>query len=564
MAELPSSWPLPAPAWDTPRRAPAARACKWWLPSLSDYFFVAVLVWLFAAGSGGWAGLLSDADAGWHIRTGEYILDHAAVPRTDLFSFSKPGEPWYAWEWLSDVCMAGLHRLGGLKAIVLAAGLLIAATFTLLLRHLFWRGANTFAALLVVLLAAGASSVHYLARPHVITLLFVALSMWLLDRDRRAPSPWVWSLVPLAALWTNLHGGFLVLLVCVALMAAGTAAEALMERDPSRWPLVLRYTLLAGACSLATLANPYGVELHVHIASYLRSDWIREVVQEFQSPSFRNENLMQFELLLFLGIVCVGFLLARHRVVEALWILFWGHQALGSARHVPIFAMIAAPVVACELTRLWNHWSASASRRSLLGILSALAADSASGFRRGSLWAPLVAVILIALNPAAQWPLDFPPQRFPISMVSRHAGTLKNGRVFTPDQWADYLIYRFYPTQRVFFDGRSDFYGPAIGNQYLHLSQGRYDWEVILSRNEFNVVLSPVEWPLSSLLKREAGWRLVEDDGKSILFVRRSGTGKEDSGPPLPRRVAAIRSRSDSLMKAGDPAERVRGDLKSL
>jgi hypothetical protein len=564
MAELPSAWPLPAPAMEKLRRAPAALAFKWWLPSLSDFFFIAVLVWLFAAGSGGWAGLLGDADAGWHIRTGEYILDHAAVPKTDLFSFSKPGQPWYAWEWLSEVCMAALHRLWGLQAIVLAAGVLIAATSTLLLRHLFWRGANTFAALPVVLLAAGASSIHYLARPHLITLLFVALSMWLLDRDRRAPSPWVWSLVPLAALWTNLHGGFLALLASVALLAVGTAAEALLEKDPSRWHLTFRYTLLAGACSLATLANPYGVELHVHVAGYLRSDWIREMVQEFQSPSFRNENLLQFELLLFLGIICVGFLLARRRVVEALWILFWGHQALGSARHVPIFAIVAAPVIACELTRLWDLWSASASRRSLLGILAALATDSASGFRRGSLWAPLAAVVLIVLNPAAKWPVDFPSQRFPISMVSRHAGLLKSGRVFTSDQWADYLIYRFYPTQRVFFDGRSDFYGPTIGNQYLHLSQGRYDWDAILGRNGFNVVLSPVEWPLSSLLKRKADWRLVEDDGKAILFERRAGTGTKAPGPEVPRRVAAVLSHPDGLMKAGEPAEREKGDSRSL
>ncbi|HSP70568.1 MAG TPA: hypothetical protein VLN48_22735 [Bryobacteraceae bacterium] len=69
------------------------------IPSLSDLFFLAVLVWLFmSSGSAGWQGLLADADVGWHIRTGEYILDHHAVPRVDLYSFSKPGAPWYAWE----------------------------------------------------------------------------------------------------------------------------------------------------------------------------------------------------------------------------------------------------------------------------------------------------------------------------------------------------------------------------------------------------------------------------------------------------------------------------------
>src|SRR5437868_7044599 len=82
------------------------------IPSLSDLFFLAILVWLFlSSGSSGWQGLLADADAGWHIRTGEYILDHHAVPHVDLYSFSKPDAAWYAWEWLTDVIYGGLHRM---------------------------------------------------------------------------------------------------------------------------------------------------------------------------------------------------------------------------------------------------------------------------------------------------------------------------------------------------------------------------------------------------------------------------------------------------------------------
>src|SRR4051794_22006762 len=72
------------------------------VPSLSDLYFLAILVWLFVSGGGqGWSGLLADADVGWHIRTGDYILDHGSVPHQDLYSFSKTGAPWYAWEWLS-------------------------------------------------------------------------------------------------------------------------------------------------------------------------------------------------------------------------------------------------------------------------------------------------------------------------------------------------------------------------------------------------------------------------------------------------------------------------------
>src|SRR5271156_5570927 len=92
------------------------RWARWLIPSLSDLFFLAILIWLFmSSGSAGWQGLLVDGDVGWHIRTGQYILDHHAVPRHDLYSFSKPDAPWYAWEWLTDVIDGSLHRLAGVK-----------------------------------------------------------------------------------------------------------------------------------------------------------------------------------------------------------------------------------------------------------------------------------------------------------------------------------------------------------------------------------------------------------------------------------------------------------------
>ena len=113
---------LPAPAIPTPvdsawRRALRHPGLRFLTPSLSDCFFIAVLVWLFLAGPSGWKSLLMDGDTGWHIRTGEYILDHGSVPHQDLFSYSKVGQPWYAWEWLCDVLYAILFRAAGLKAV---------------------------------------------------------------------------------------------------------------------------------------------------------------------------------------------------------------------------------------------------------------------------------------------------------------------------------------------------------------------------------------------------------------------------------------------------------------
>jgi len=150
-------------------------------------------------------------------------------------------------------------------------------------------------------------------------------------------------LVPLTVVWTNLHGGFLALIALLGLLVVGTAIEALWTWQ---WKPVLRYVGLGVACAAASLVNPYGWQLHVHIAAYLRNDWIKDAIQEFQSPIFRSESMLQFEILLFLGLAVTFPLLSRRQVTPALWILFWAHSALTSVRHAPVYVAVAAPLIA--------------------------------------------------------------------------------------------------------------------------------------------------------------------------------------------------------------------------
>jgi hypothetical protein len=226
------------------------------IPSLSDCLFLAILLWVFAAGSG-WSVLLADGDTGWHIRTGEYILDTRSVPVHDLFSFSKAGQPWFAWEWLSDVIFALLYRAWGLKGVVAFTGLVLSFSSALLYRYMMWRGANLLAALGATLLAAGASTVHYLARPHIFTLLGLTAAVWVLERDRHRPGRAVWWLVPMTAVWTNLHGGFLAWIACLGLVAAGSLWQAALvpHGSPQRFYAARRYAGLAAACALATFGG---------------------------------------------------------------------------------------------------------------------------------------------------------------------------------------------------------------------------------------------------------------------------------------------------------------------
>ena len=333
------------------------------IPSFSDCFFIVLVVWLFLWVPHGWDSLLGDADVGWHIRTGEWILDHHTVPTQDLFSYTKPNAPWFAWEWLSDVTFALLFRAAGLKAIVLLAGLVIGLYTTLVLRHAFWRGANALVALPLVLLGVGSSMMHFLARPHVFTLLFLAVAMWILDSDRKRNTRRVWLLIPLCVLWVNVHGGFFIFLACLGLLVLGSAVERWRSWTP--WGEVRRYSLLLAGCGAASLINPYGIHLHQHVVEYLRSGWIRSVIQEFRAPTFRSEDQFQLELILIGGLLMAGLLLRKGRITEALWIVFLAHAALTSLRHAPLFAVVAIPLLAEEISSLWTGRVVRMPRQSL-------------------------------------------------------------------------------------------------------------------------------------------------------------------------------------------------------
>jgi hypothetical protein len=495
------------------------------LPSFSDCLFLAVLIWLFASGSGGWYGLLASGDTGFHIRTGEWVLENGRAPAIDLFSFSKQGEAWFAWEWLSDVLFALLYRVAGFKGLLLLSAVVLSGYGTILFRYMIWRRATPFAALVVTLMGFGASMIHFLARPHIFTLLGLTIALWMLDADRRKESRLIWLLVPVTALWANLHGGFLSLVACLALLTVGSLAEAIAANRLDHRALDLhaskRYGLLTLLCSAASLLTPYGWHLHRHVLTFMQSDWVRNSYQEFQSPSFRSESALQFEALLFLGLIVVLWLIQKREITAALWIIFWGHNALASARHIPIFMLVAGPWVALGLTALWESCLKDAAKNSVRSILADVSKDLARGCSRSSLWIPLTIVVFIFL-PASmiRWPEDFPAIKFPVEMGAKHEARLISRRVLTMDQWANYLIYRYYPRHRVFIDGRGDFYGEEIGRHYLDLMNARPGYPAMLDRYKFEAVLAPKSWALVALLRQDSQWKLVDEDGLAVLFEK--------------------------------------------
>src|SRR5580704_1873427 len=374
------------------------------IPSLSDLAFLTPILVLFWCTSGvGW--LLTDTDTGWHIRTGEWILKNGRVPATDLFSFTKAGQPWFAWEWLSDVLMAVVHGHSGLAGIVLVSLLVVGATSVCVYRNTLDGSGNRVVAIALTGLAMAASTIHWLARPHLVTPLFAVVFCWVLSRvERRANNEGRLSVLPaLTILWVNLHGGFFVGIVLLITYAMGATGEELAHGTRrSAWIRAQKYLLTAGACGVASLMNPYGYRLHVHVAQYLGASFYFERISEFQSVDFHSFTAAYFESLLVLAIAAAAWHLGTGRLIQVLLLLSWSHLALFSVRNIPIFAVVSAPGIGLAL-RGWLRLVDSRWPLDWRGKLSAGLSEVETGLgviasaRNRSRWhlAPCVAVLAL-------------------------------------------------------------------------------------------------------------------------------------------------------------------------
>lgn len=492
---------------------PRARALKSWLsPSLCDMFFLAVIGWSFMTSGTGWSRLLWDGDTAIHIAIGDWILDHGKIPTADPFSFTRPGAPWIPYEWGSEVLFAQLNHAFGLKGIVFVCGVAIAALIVALLRTMMIAGADVLLSVVTALLASNALLIHYHARPHLFTLLFLAITAGIITRDRIQHTRWICLLPPLTAVWVNLHPGFTILFAYLGVLVIGSLLEG------SR-PAAVRYAWLTAACAAATLANPFGFKLHLDVLSFLRGNGTTEFIQEFQAPTFRTQPQLFYMGFLLAGLALCGLYLRRTRFVEPLLLIGTAYASLISVRHSTVFVVLAAPMIAAELSFYWQAWVARQPRSSTARILDGLSSEKRAAFSRNSVWllAGLAAIFL--WTPHEMWPSAFDTKMFPVELASRHP-ELATARLFTPDQWADYLLYANYPHQKVFYDDRA-FYGEKMYRSVNGLLTGQSGWSTTLDRYQADRVLIQSGSLLSTRLRESSTWAVIDQDSTAELFARR-------------------------------------------
>jgi hypothetical protein len=501
------------------------------LPSLTDLAFLMPIVFLFVRLTGA-QFLLGDGDTGWHIRTGEWIMANGRVPEHDVFSFTKAGQTWYAWEWLSDVLFAWLYHHGGLAIVVVFGIFLISLTMALLFRLVLRHCNNPLIAIGCTCLACAASTIHWLARPHLFTMFFVVILLAVLDRAREGRTRLLLVLPPMMVLWTNLHGGFFVGLVVIGAYAAGEVALVLFSPDQEERSQAIRlaewYVLTALGCAAATFLNPYTYHLHSHIIQFFSEPYHFQNINEYQSINFHGGAAPYLEGMLFLGVISAVWLLRHRNFTPLILAVGWGHLALFSARNIPLFAIIAAPIAAQGLDEMLSSLHEIKTAAWIQRLVSWLK-DAASDFgETDRLWRlhltsafAIVVLALLITSPNATGKLkpEYDPARYP----SKALAVLRanpEARVFADDEWGDYLIYNLSPGgHKVFVDGRDDFYGQKFEEKYMGFMNVKYDWEQYLRQYRIDTVLLSTTSPLATVIKESRHWRTVYDDSVAIVFT---------------------------------------------
>ncbi len=480
------------------------------LPRLAELLFAVLLFGLMSVAP---RMLNQDGDTGRHLAVGRTILATGQIPRADIFSHTLAGQPLTPHEWLAQVVFALADGWLGLSGVALITALTLAAAFTLVYGEARRRSRMPILALLVTLIGLAAASLHFLARPHVFTILFSVLWVMLLERlreGRRLSPLWLGLLM---LIWANTHGAFIAGFV----IGAAFFVEALwtdLRQRPFRLSPLSRTLLIGGGLALAaSLINPAGVGVWKTAFDFLSSRYLVGHTQEYLPPNFQQVAFYPFLLMIGLSVWLVGSGRVRLPLAQRLLLAGWTAMGLVSARNIPLYAVVAVPILSQALTE-------EVRRRGWEKIETALAAVEAQ--LRGAVWIPLSVAALIlslALIPALGERSRFEAQVFPVAAVNWIEQHPQDGRMFNYFPWGGYLLYRLYPHYRVFIDGQTDFYGEALTREYETVISLAPGWEQTLARYQVDWVIIPAGQPLRAGLAA-AGWQEIYRDETAVILRR--------------------------------------------
>jgi hypothetical protein len=514
-----------------------------WVPGVADLYCILLAGLLLPFHS-----LLTN-DFWWHLALGEVTLETHTIPRTDTFTDTVPGAALSNHSWLADTLYAGLERASGIGLIEILGALTIALTFRLVYAVSRALGASATASFAAVLAFALLGEGKLILRPLLFTYLGAAWLFLAYVRHREgsplnsgAPPPgpreglrpsdsrMILAAPLVTALWANLHGGFLVAPVALA----GAGVLAVLERRPARTLFIL-----AGASAVAACIHPDGIGAYGNaLENTPLSDPIHTYIDEWQPPNLATvAALKPFLVVAFAVVLCME---KRPPFFELAGFLAGLFLALSSWRHVILFAIVGAPLVAAWATRAISaHAQALEARapaaRRIGGKLDQVLGAFDSG--QGGWVLILVASLAAGLG---EWRkpsdvLGHPAVRrlFPVEGADWIAAHHLKGTTFNSYQLGGYLAWRLRGEQKVFIDSRLAIFKP-IWEDFLHIDDVFPDWRERLARRGPSWAILVNNAKLVPLLELDPKWKLVYADQVVRILVTRDGPNGTLPEVPVP------------------------------
>jgi hypothetical protein len=491
-----------------------------------------------------WARNLADPDLWGHLTWGRMMLRDRTLPRTDTFSYTAFGRPFFDHEWLADLATAAAFDgagAWGLIALKLGLGALMVLSMVDAVRTLardsdLGRPIHPFAVAAGLVLALAVIAPGATFRPQLFTMAFTA-TVWalLLRADRRlrtaaARSCVGWELgclPPLLALWANLHGGFLVGVGLVGLHAVAVVLR-LFRRMPGA-PMLRDATIVAGLAALgaaAPLCNPYGVELYQYLAGTLH---LHDGVSEWDPVPLLGPAFLRFKLLaLATGVLMIHWWRTERSgagreplgwVFTFLVLTTW--YAFRHQRHTVLFAIVAAPILIVAMERL--RVAVATRRPALVPRPPVMRAIAVGVFVLAAAQLAGVARDFVRHGAAIRYSRHVYPTDA-LAFLRQHGF---RGNLVLPFHWGTYTIHRLGDRVRVFIDGRFEaVYPHHVLDDYFAFIHGRDGWARVLDAYPTDLVLLQRAHGIHPLLFARDDFAYVYSDRTALVFVRRNATNQ--------------------------------------
>lgn len=470
---------------------------------------------------------LTDPDYFWHLKAGEYMLAHRALPPGDIFSYTRAGQPWVLHEWLFEVLLFGAFASWGAFGVRLLTALLAVGTLGVIysLTRRLGRSALVASALAIcggVVLAGG-----WTPRPHLVTYLLFAIYLSILLADKYYGARRALFALPLLMLvWVNVHGGYV---IGIALTVLFACAEWLnycfaAQRAPAQKQRLVWLSWMAVATTLASLANPEFAGHWLYPFQVLGMEANQHIL-EWQSPNFHEFSHKLYLLLCAAFVLSTIYATQRADITELLVPGFFLFNGFVASRHVPLAVLAVMPFVALALARGGGSACAAAWRRSWLA--RTYAGTVGGGKQLGQAEGVLNGIVLLAIamllwafQPAFRANAAKQGTHLPAAAADYVIANRIQGNMFNVYGDGGYLIYRLGPQRKVFIDGRVDVYGDQFFEDYLQIYMGRADWKQKFDRHAIDYAILGKDAPLRQLLLADGSFREVFGDKRHSVLLR--------------------------------------------